>query len=89
MTTNCTMILMRGGMVFLSKEITTLPMAVTKVTDSAITKAGSSFAVTASAEQMPSTCMVMGFSRFRGEVKSFLFLVENRGSRSFTSSLIF
>ena len=54
------MIRMRGGMVLRSSEMTRLEKATTTVTEMAITKAGFICAVTANAEQMPSTCTVMG-----------------------------
>ncbi len=54
-TTNCTMIRIRLGMVLRNKEMITLPNATMMVTEIPITKAGSNLAVTASAEQIPNT----------------------------------
>jgi len=50
----------------------------TMVTDKAITRAGFIWTVMASAEQIPKTCTVIGFSWSRGLVRSFMFLDENR-----------
>jgi hypothetical protein len=49
------MILILGGTRFRTREITTLETAITTTTDIAITIDGLSFAVTASAEQIPRT----------------------------------
>jgi hypothetical protein len=46
---------MRGGINFRKTDTTTFDIAITATTDSAITKDGSSFTVTASAEQIPKT----------------------------------
>jgi hypothetical protein len=49
------MILMRGGMVFLPKDMMRFEKAVTTVTESAMTIAGFICTVTANAEHMPNT----------------------------------
>ena len=64
-------------MVLRNKEMTTLEKAVMMVTESPITMAGSSLAVTAKAEQMPSTCTVTGLFIPIGEVNTSLFFFEN------------
>jgi hypothetical protein len=46
----------------LVSETAKLAIEITTTTDTAITKAGSSLAVTASAEHIPSTCIVIGLS---------------------------
>jgi hypothetical protein len=87
-TVSWTMILIRGGIDLRRSEIITFPIAVTKTTERAMTTEGSSLAVTASAEQTPKTCMVIGFSRFNGALSNFLFPGENNGSLSFVSVFI-
>ncbi|MPN26723.1 hypothetical protein SDC9_174148 [bioreactor metagenome] len=64
------MIRMRLGIVFLSREIITFENATIMVTDKPITRAGSSFAVTASAEQIPNTCTVIGLFLLNGPRKT-------------------
>ena len=54
------MIRIRDGIPLRINEIIRLENPVTTITDSAITKAGFNFAVTASAEQIPSICTVIG-----------------------------
>ena len=54
------MMRMLVGIVLRRSEIITLANAKTAVTEMPITNAGSSFAVTANAEQMPSTCTITG-----------------------------
>ncbi len=77
---NCTMILIRLGMMFLINEITRFENAHTTITANAITMEGSILVVTANAEQIPNTCTVIGLLSFNGSVTSFLFLVENNPS---------
>jgi len=60
------------GIVLRNSEITTLANAVITVTESPITMAGSSFAVTASAEQIPSTCTVPDY-QFPAEQRILLY----------------
>ena len=59
-------------------EMMTLAKAVITVTAKPITMAGSSCAVTARAEQMPSTCTNIGWSRFSGLLNTSLFSLENK-----------
>lgn len=87
-TTNCTMIRIRLGIVLRSKEITTFEKAVITVTESPITIAGSSLAVTASAEQIPSTCTVTGLFNPSGVANTSLFFLENNWLIFYRSSLI-
>ena len=61
-TTSCTIIRIRLGIVFRISDTMKLLKAVMTVTESPITIAGSSCDVTASAEQMPRICTVMGLS---------------------------
>ena len=63
------------GIPLRSNEITKFDKAVTTVTDSAITIAGLSFAVTANAEQMPKISTVIGFALRKGAVISFKLLL--------------
>ena len=81
-TVSCTMIRIRGGTLFLKREITTLETAMTTTTESASTMEGFSFTVTASAEQIPSTCTVIGLLCPSGSLRSFRFFDENKGSFS-------
>ena len=62
-------------MVFRNSEIIKFANATTTVTDSAITTAGFSCAVTARQEHTPSTCTVMGFCLLNGSVINFQFLL--------------
>ena len=87
-TTNCTMIRIRLGIVLRSKEITTFEKAVITVTERPITIAGSSLAVTASAEQIPSTCTVTGLFNPSGVANTSLFFLENNWLIFYRSSLI-
>ncbi|MPN55108.1 hypothetical protein SDC9_202787 [bioreactor metagenome] len=73
-TTSCTIILIRFGIVFLMSEMMKLEKPVTTVTDIAITIAGSSFTVTARAEQIPNTSTVTGFFLKIGSVNILLFI---------------
>src|SRR5690606_33045901 len=54
-TTNCTMILILEGMIFLIREITTFPTPNTAITETAIITEAFNCAVIANAEQIPST----------------------------------
>ena len=77
MTISCTMIRILEGMPFLNREMMRFDNAITTVTEIAITNAGISFAVTASAEQIPNINTVTGFVLRNGAVMSskFLFIV--------------
>ena len=72
---SCTMIRIFAGIPLRSNEITRFDKAVTTVTERAITMAGFSFAVTASAEQMPRINTVMGLALRNGAVIRFRFLL--------------
>ena len=72
----------RDGIPLRINDMIRFEKAVTTVTDKAMTKAGFSLAVTASAEQMPNICTVIGLFCPKGEVSSFRFLAEKSGSRS-------
>jgi hypothetical protein len=65
----------RGGIVLRSSDIIKLPKAATAVTEMAITTAGLSCAVTASAEQTPKTCTKMGLSLLSGPKYFLIFIV--------------
>ena len=58
--------------------MTTLAKATTMVTESAITMAGSSLEVTASAEQIPSICTMIGLFLLRGPRSVSLFFLFQR-----------
>lgn len=58
----------------------TFEKAQTTITANAITIEGLTFTVTASAEQIPSTCTVMGLLSLSGSNSSRLFFGENNGS---------
>lgn len=64
-----------AGIPLRNNEITRFDKAVTTVTESAITMAGLSFAVTANAEQMPKISTVIGFALRKGAVISFKLLL--------------
>ena len=66
------MILILFGIVFLIKETRKLEQPVTMVTERAMMQAGCNFAVTAKAEQIPSTNTVIGLAVNRGFIKIFL-----------------
>lgn len=63
------------GMPLRSNDITRFDKAVTTVTDSAITIAGLSFAVTANEEQIPRISTVIGLALRKGAVIRFIFLL--------------
>ena len=63
-------------------ETVTFPAAITKITESVITTAGSSLTVIAKAEHIPKTWTVIGLSSSRGSVSNALFFFENKGSFS-------
>ena len=65
------------GIVFRSNEMMTLANATTAVTDTAITRAGSSLAVTANAEQIPNICTITGLFLERGPKRISLFFFDN------------
>ena len=69
------MIRIFAGIPLRSNEITRFDKAVTTVTESAITMAGLSFAVTAKAEQMPKINTVTGFALRKGAVISLKLLL--------------
>ncbi len=58
------------GMVLRMSDIITLEKARTAITEMPITMAGSSLAVTASTEQMPSTCTITGLFFEKGLKKT-------------------
>ena len=74
-TTSCTTIRMRVGTVLRITEMIRLLNAVIMVTASPITSAGLSWAVTASAEQIPSTCTSTGFMKLIGAMKTSFILL--------------
>src|SRR5574344_87939 len=76
-TTNCTMIRIRIGIVFLINDIITFENAVITATASPITIAGFNWEVTAREEQIPNTCTSTGLSTLNGLVKTSLFSFEN------------
>ncbi len=86
-TTNCTMIRIRLGTVLRNNEITKLANAVMMVTERPITIAGSNWAVTANAEQIPSTCTVTGLFNPSGVSRTSWFFLENK--LIFYSSFLF
>ena len=59
------------------RELMTLANATTAVTDTAITRAGSSLAVTANAEQIPNICTITGLFLERGPKRISLFFFDN------------
>ena len=63
------------GIPLRNNEITRFDKDVTTVTDSAITMAGFSFAVTANEEQMPKISTVIGLALRKGAVIRFKFLL--------------
>ncbi len=74
-TTSCTMMRMLEGIVLRISDIITLENASTAMTDMPITRAGSSFAVTARQEQIPNTCTITGLSLEKGLKKISLLLI--------------
>ena len=56
--------------------------AITNITETVITTAGSNLTVIASAEHIPNTWTVIGLSSSRGSVNNALFFLENNGSLS-------
>ena len=69
------MIRIFAGIPLRSSEMTRFDNAVTTVTESAITIAGFSLAVTAKAEQIPKISTVTGFALRKGAVIKFKFLL--------------
>jgi hypothetical protein len=69
------MMRMLVGMVLRMSDMMTHANANTAITDMPITIAGSSLAVTANAEQMPSTCTITGLSFDNGLNNTCLLLV--------------
>ena len=82
MTTSWTMMRMREGTPLRSSDITRFEKAVTTVTESAMTMAGLSCTVTASAEQIPRICTMTGLFAEKGPVRYLRFFAENKGSFS-------
>ncbi len=76
------MIRIRLGSPLRRSDMTRLEKAVTTVTDTAITNAGFSFAVTASEEQIPSICTMTGLFRFNGPHSNLKFFEENMDALS-------
>ena len=76
-TTSCTMIRIRFGIVLRSSEMITLAKATTAVTEIPITIAGSSFDVTASAEQIPNIWTMTGLFTLSGPNRTSLFFSDN------------
>ena len=74
------MILILLGIMLRIREITRLEKAVTTITDMAMTMDGFICTVTASAEQIPRICTVIGLLLFSGSLISFRFFKENNGS---------
>ena len=74
-TTSCTIMRMFVGMVLRMSDMMTFENASTAMTDMPITRAGSSFAVTARHEHMPNTCTTTGLSLEKGLKKISLLLV--------------
>ena len=70
------MILILVGITFLKIETITLPAAITNITETVITTAGSSLTVIASAEHIPNTWTVIGLSSSRGSVNNALFFLK-------------
>jgi hypothetical protein len=77
------MILILDGIVFLIKDMAKLDMAITNITDKAITKVGCICVVTANAEQIPKTCMVIGLLSIKGSVTILFLLLEKSSSAGF------
>src|SRR5690606_6675247 len=82
-TATWTMILIREGIVFLIKDIAKLAMAITKITDKAITKVGCNLVVTANAEQIPKTWIVIGLLSTSGSFTIFFLLLDKSASSDF------
>ena len=72
-------ILILLGIKFLINEIDTLAKISTNKTATDITTAAFIWTVTARAEQIPSTCIVIGLFSSNGSEISFLFFLENKG----------
>ena len=69
------MMRMLVGIVLRMSEMITLAKASTAITEMPMTMAGSSLAVTASTEQMPSTCTTTGLFFDRGLKSTSVFLI--------------
>lgn len=65
-TDNCTIILTLEGIIFLNSEITVFEIHNTAITARVITNAMSNLVVTASAEQIPRTCKLIGLLLING-----------------------
>ena len=85
-TTSCTMMRMRSGMMLRIRDTMTLPPIITKSTARDMMTACCTCTVMARAEQMPSTCTVMGLLSSSGSVRSLRFFFEN--SDSFFSTAV-
>lgn len=70
------MILILEGIVFRINEMAKLAIAITNITDKAMTRVGCICVVTAKAEQIPSTCMVIGLLSTSGSVTILFLLLE-------------
>ena len=67
---------MRGGIVLRMSEIIKFATAHTRVTETAMTTAGFSCAVTANAEHTPKVCVSIGFSLFNGPKYDFMLVTS-------------
>ena len=79
-TTSCTMIRIRSGMMLRIKETMTFPPIITKRTAMLMMTACCTCTVMARAEQMPSTWTVMGLLSSSGSVRSLRFFLEKSDS---------
>ena len=77
------MMRMLPGIVLRNNEMMTLEKASTAVTETAMTKAGSILAVTASAEQIPNTCTMTGLLRESGPKSVCRFFFDNNISLTY------
>lgn len=67
-------------MVFLKIEIAKFDKAITNITDNAITKVGCNWVVTAKAEQIPNTWIVIGLLSIKGSVTILFLLLDKSAS---------
>ena len=79
-TTRKTIILILDGIILRINETTTLATESTTRTDNAITTAGLSWTVIAKAEQIPSTCTVIGLLSSSGSLNNILFFLDKNES---------
>jgi hypothetical protein len=80
------MIRIRLGTKFRKEEIIRFANAITAITEIPMISVGSILIVTASAEQIPNTCTVIGFSSFNGSLTIFLLRFEKSASAGFFNS---